>query len=246
MQTSLEKDAATSLKLSSEKLESGVPGLDRMLDGGIPLGNVVIVAGRSGTGKSIFGAQFLHYGSLVKGERTLYLSFTEDRTKFVRYMKGFGLELEEMEAKGLMKVLSLPLPQIGQQNKVVEEIAQVFEEFRPRRAVLDPFSALSIPIAGTKAELQYYVNTLIGKINSFANCTTLLICQVPGGADQIGSGVEEYAADGIIVLYYLMRGKAKIKALEIRKMRGTKHSNQATLLEITDNGITVDPDIELT
>jgi circadian clock protein KaiC len=229
-----------------ERIESGIPGLDRMLDGGIPKGNVIIVAGRAGTGKSVFGAQFLFYGSSMKGERTLYITFTEDKAKFLRYMKSFEMDLDEMESKGLMKVLNLGVPQIGQQARALEEISKAFEEFKPDRAVLDPFSALTIPITGSKGELQSYVNSLIGKIASNINCTTLLISEVPASADQIGSGVEEYIADGIMVLYYLMRGKAKIKAIEVRKMRGTKHSNQATLLEITDKGILVDPDIELT
>jgi circadian clock protein KaiC len=229
-----------------QRIESGIPGLDRLVDGGIPRGNVIILAGRAGTGKSVFGAQFLFYGSSVKGEKTLYITFTEDKAKFLRYMKSFGLDLEEMESKGLTKVLNLAIPQIGQQNKTLEEISKAFDEFKPDRAVLDPFSALTIPITGSKGELQSYVNSLIGKIASNVDCTTLLISEVPASADQIGSGVEEYVADGIIVLYYLMRGKAKIKAVEIRKMRGTKHSNQATLLEITDKGIVIDPDIELT
>jgi circadian clock protein KaiC len=229
-----------------ERIESGIHGLDRLLDGGIPRGNVIVVAGRAGTGKSVFGAQFLFYGSFVKGEKSLYITFTEDKAKFLRYMRGFGLDLEEMESRGLMKVLNLPIPQVGQQNKALEEISKTFDEFKPDRAVLDPLSALMIPITGSKGELQSYVNSLISKIASNVDCTTLLISEVPASADQIGSGVEEYVADGIIVLYYLMRGKAKIKAVEVRKMRGTKHSNQATLLEITDNGIVVDPDIELT
>jgi circadian clock protein KaiC len=229
-----------------ERIESGIPGLDRLLDGGIPRGNVIVVAGRAGTGKSIFGAQFLFFGSSTRQEKTLYITFTEDKAKFLRYMKGFGLELEEMESKGLMRVLNLPVPQVGQQNKVLEEIVKAFDEFKPDRAVLDSLSALMIPITGSKGELQSYVNSLIASISSKVDCTTLLISEVPASADQIGSGVEEYVADGIIVLYYLMRGKAKIKAVEIRKMRGTKHSNQATLLEITDKGIVIDPDIELT
>jgi circadian clock protein KaiC len=229
-----------------ERIESGIPGLDRLLDGGIPRGNVIVVAGRAGTGKSVFGAQFLFYGSFVKGEKSLYITFTEDKAKFLRYMRGFGLDLEEMESRGLMKVLNLPIPQVGQQNKALEEISKTFDEFKPDRAVLDPLSALMIPITGSKGELQSYVNSLISKIASNVDCTTLLISEVAASADQIGSGVEEYVADGIIVLYYLMRGKAKIKAVEVRKMRGTKHSNQATLLEITDNGIVIDPDIELT
>jgi circadian clock protein KaiC len=229
-----------------ERIESGIPGLDNLLDGGIPKGNVVIVAGRAGTGKSVFGAQFLFHGSSVKGEKTLYLAFTEDKAKFLRYMKSFGLDLDEMEAKGVMKILNLPIAQVGQQSKILDEISKVFEEFQPTRAVLDPFSALMIPITGSKSELQCYANSLIGKIASNVNCTTLLISEVPASAEQIGSGVEEYVADGIIVLYYLMRGRAKIKAVEIRKMRGTKHSNQATLLEIGDNGVVIDPDIELT
>jgi circadian clock protein KaiC len=231
---------------SSERIQSGVPGLDRLIDGGIPRGNLVVLAGRAGTGKSVLGAQFVYYGSSVLRERTLYITFMEDKTRFIRNMKRFGIDLEEMESKGLTKVINFAIPATGQQSKIAEDIVRTFDEFKPTRAVIDPFSALSIPVNGSKNELQTFIHSLASNISSHLDCTTILICEVAANADQIGSGVEEYIADGIVVLYYLMRGKAKIKAVEIRKMRGTKHSNQAVLLEITDKGIVIDPDIELT
>jgi circadian clock protein KaiC len=237
---------AVTSELSSERIQSGVPGLDRLLDGGIPRGNLVVLAGRAGTGKSIFGAQFVNYGSSVLGEKTLYITFMEDKTRFMRNMRLLGINLEELESKGLLKIVNIAIPQTGQQNKISEDIVKAFDDFNPVRAVIDPFSALSIPISGSKNELQTYIHSLASKISAHLECTTFLICEVAANADQIGSGVEEYVADGIIVLYYLMRGKAKIKAIEVRKMRGTKHSNQAVLLEITEKGIVIDPDIELT
>lgn len=222
-----------------------MPGFDSLLDGGIPAGNVVLLAGRAGTGKSIFCAQYLYHGS-KEGEKTLYVSLIEERDRFVRNMKRFGLDLEGMESKGLMKVLNLSIPPAGQQNGVAEEITKAFDEFKPSRAVLDPFSALTIPMSANRSDSQAFVHSLLTKLASHEKCTTILVCEVGAGADQIGTGIEEYMADGIVVFYYLMRGKAKIKAVEIRKMRGTRHSNQAILLEITEKGIVVDPDIELT
>jgi circadian clock protein KaiC len=157
-----------------------------------------------------------------------------------------GLELEGLESKGLLKILNVSIPPVGQQNTVAEQIANAFEDFKPTRAVLDPFSALTIPISANRSESQTFVHSLLSKLARHDSCTTILVCEVGAGADQIGTGIEEYIADGIVVFYYLMRGKAKIKAVEIRKMRGTKHSNQAILLEITEKGISIDPDIELT
>jgi KaiC/GvpD/RAD55 family RecA-like ATPase len=229
----------------TDRIACGVPGFDSLVDGGIPAGNVVLLAGRAGTGKTIFCAQYLYHGSKL-GEKTLYISLIEDRERFLRNMKRFGLELEAMEAKGMMKVLNISIPQAGQQDAVSEQITKAFEEFKPSRAVLDPFSALTIPISASRSDSQAFVHSLLSKLSRHESCTTILVCEVGAGADQIGTGIEEYAADGIIVFYYLMRGKAKIKAVEIRKMRGTKHSNQAILLEITENGIVIDPDIELT
>lgn len=233
-------------KMSNDRIASGIPGLDRLLDGGLSRGNVIILAGRAGTGKSIFGAQFVFHGSMVGGEKTLYISLTEDRSKFMRHVKPFGLDIEEMESKGLLKFQSLSIPQIGQQAKAIDEIAKVYDEFKPTRAVIDPFSALTIPITGSKNEQQVFMQNVLSRVGSYPDCTTILIAEASANAEQIGTGIEEYMADGIIALYYLVRGKAKIKAIEVRKMRGTHHSNQAVLLEITDRGIVVDPDIELT
>ena len=62
----------------SELVSTGVEGLDSILSGGITERSTVLVSGNPGTGKSIFGIQYLYHGATERGERGVYVSFEED------------------------------------------------------------------------------------------------------------------------------------------------------------------------
>ena len=56
------------------RVATGIPGFDEMLEGGYPAGSLITLAGRPGTGKTIFGSQFLYYGAREHGEPGMYVS----------------------------------------------------------------------------------------------------------------------------------------------------------------------------
>ena len=73
-------------------IETGIPGFDELV-GGLPKGELVIVAGGPGTGKTMFSAGFLYWGAVKHGEKGVYISLAEDKETFMRNMKRVGYDL---------------------------------------------------------------------------------------------------------------------------------------------------------
>src|SRR5437667_2630063 len=90
------------------RVSTGVPGLDDMLEGGFPAGSLITLAGRPGTGKTIFGSQFLYQGARDGGEPGMYVSMLEGRKAYFRNMTRLGLDLPPLEKKNLFRFLEMP------------------------------------------------------------------------------------------------------------------------------------------
>ena len=82
------------------RIPSGIPGLDEMVEGGFEKNSSVLVIGGGGSGKTIFGTQFLLEGIEKFNETGIYISFEERKDKFYKHIMLFGWNLEELENQG--------------------------------------------------------------------------------------------------------------------------------------------------
>ncbi len=79
-----------------EVVETGIPGLDRIIGGGFPKGRTILVAGPAGAGKSTFGIQFLYHGILTEGESGIFVSFDELPAHVREECLNYGWNLKEL------------------------------------------------------------------------------------------------------------------------------------------------------
>jgi circadian clock protein KaiC len=93
---------------ASERVSTGIHGLDEMLGGGLWRGSTTLLAGPSGAGKTTIGLQFALEGA-HRGEQTLYMNFQENPTQLVRTIRALGVDLEEAQARGLDLVYASPV-----------------------------------------------------------------------------------------------------------------------------------------
>ncbi len=94
-----------------ERIPSGIPGLDRLIEGGLIKGSTTLVSGAAGTGKTIFCAQFLFMEGLKKGEICMFITLEEKPEDIIGDVKRFGWNLEKyVEEKKLYFRLSRPIP----------------------------------------------------------------------------------------------------------------------------------------
>jgi len=203
-----------------DKCPTGIAGIDNLLGGGFPRGNIILLAGTPGAGKTTFAAKFIYEGAKRYGEPGIYLSFLESKYDFYRYMKALGMDFEELERRGLFTYIE------GVQTQSTEGIEESLKEFlrlviesNAKRAVIDSVTAI-IQLIGFRGAREILKNAIIAGLKPL-NVTTLLIAELAIGNPNVGFGVEEFLVDGVILLRSIIEGGELIRRMEIRKMRGS-------------------------
>lgn len=250
--------------VSEKYVMTGISGFDELLTKGIPKGANVIVVGSAGTGKTIFGLQILaHHAN--NGKKCLYMSFEEPVEQLVEHMKEFGWKPDELIELGNLKIKMFLTNDIYYDNKpdggdIDAMIAKDSDSFlmdlkplgitqkvgfKPDIVILDSLTAVTSTFMGKENSYRFYVERLFRFFKQLG-VTTFLITEIPEATGVYSStGVEEFLADGVIVLYNIRSGNIRESAIEILKMRGAKHQKKIVAMQITDNGITVYPGLEV-
>ena len=219
------------------RIESGIPGLDPLIQGGFLQNSVNLVTGETGTGKTLFCAQFLWYG-LQKGDTCLYITLEEDPEDIKADILQFGWDFEKFEKKGLIKIIYHDPAQVNNLGSVViDEIKRM----NVKRLVIDSTSIIGLTIE-SQSQIRKLLYNIIGTIKK-TECTALLVSEIPEGTKQLTRfGVEEFVVDGVIVLNYLEYAAGGLdRSLIIRKMRRTKHGKDVYPMDITAKGIVIKP-----
>jgi circadian clock protein KaiC len=204
--------------LSGEgSVSTGVANLDMVLSGGFRPKSVILVSGNPGSGKTIFSTQFLLAGTRI-GERGLYVSFAERKEDYYTNMETLGLDVNDPGEKGLFKFIDFPTLDEEGMKEAADVVTKEIMDYQPRRLVVDSISAFTQSMG--KAETRQFLHVLFGRILKDLDVTTLLIGEIPLGESKTGFGVEEFIADGVILLKYSRTGKTEKREMEIPKMRG--------------------------
>ncbi len=217
------------------RVSTGIKGLDTLLEGGFIKGSAVLVTGGAGTGKTIFGLQYLWEG-LKKGEPGVYITLEEDVEDIKEDARKFGWDFAEYEKKGLFRIVYFDPLQVNEMGiNVVDDIGKIDAQ----RVVIDSVSIVGM-ILPNHMQIR---KKLISLINSVKNtgATSVLISEVLDSDEKGLSrfGVEEFVVDGVVVLRYLNIGGENFGSLEIRKMRRTKHHHGTFDLIINEKGIKI-------
>ena len=215
------------------RMESGISGLDPLIQGGFLQNSVNLVAGETGTGKTIFCTQFLWHG-LQKGDTCLYITLEEDPQDIKDDAMQFGWDLEKFEKKGLLKVIYHDPAQV---NNLGAVIMDEIKRMDVKRLVIDSISVVALTIE-SQSQIRKALYNMISTIKK-TGCTALVTSEIPEGVKQLSRfGVEEFVVDGVIVLNYLEYAAGGLdRSLIIRKMRRTKHGKDVYPIDITPKGI---------
>lgn len=235
------KDGSTVARLST-----GVMGLDDIMNGGMPRGNTVLLAGASGTGKTTLAFQFLCEGA-ARGEPGAFISVTEPTAMLKRnlgsyeffkpeYLDSGKLTLLDLRAVALKMGLKDGMFQGGEYFALVSTLQKVCRELQLKRLVIDSITAVCQWLVGP-VRVRDFVYRL-GLALSDLNCTTLLTSETPPREIRFSMfGVEEFISDGIIFLGEEEQGRQLVRTLQVIKMRGTSHERSKYFMELTPDGI---------
>lgn len=221
--------------MKNNRVVTGIEGFDSLIEGGLPRNSVIIVAGGPGAGKTIFSAQYIHHGA-INGEKGVYVSFGESAETFEEYMQRFGLGFRKLKKEGKVALLDLTVPKLGLETNL-DLIEQRVRDLDAKRLVIDSFSAIALAL-GERVDVRTTLHMLT-KLLREIKCTTIMVVDISIGSQTIGTGLEEFLADGIILLDTSLEGGQLQRSLLIRKMRGTNHSIRTNPYIISEQGIVV-------
>ncbi|MDY6965141.1 MAG: KaiC domain-containing protein [Halobacteriota archaeon] len=223
-----------------ERVSTGIEGLDDMLGGGLPTHETIAVIGPFGTGKTIFGLQFICEG-LSKGESGLFISLDEGEEELVRTASNSGWDLRPFIDEEKLILLKLDASDIMTSiTRIQSELPKLLRSFKPQRVVIDPITLLEM-LFNDEAERRVQLFNLCQTIKD-SGATIVLVSECDKETPYSSKfGLVEYVSDGVVVLRYVRPSDLTevILAIEIVKMRRVEHSREIKPYSITSNGIIV-------
>ena len=230
-------------------ISSGISGLDALLGGGFPSGRAYLIKGTPGTGKTIFGVQFLYNGAVNYNENGLLVTLEYDPLDLKEDMLNFGWDLNKLENEGHLSILGASVPFEFEMltktstsvDDLINQLQKAASEINAKRIVIDNLAAVefgSRDIFESRKNLLQFCS-LLKKLG----CTIVFISEFTEPSDKRKIyEIDEFIANGVILLYYERIGSQRFRGIEILKMRGMKHSTRIHAMEISTTGITVFPD----
>ncbi len=264
-----------------QRVQSGIPGFDQILNGGLIRDRVYLLTGPAGAGKTIFSSQFVYNGITKFNENGVYVVLEETPQQLRQNLySSFGWDFGYMEESGNLVILDAISSRLGLGSderfvvprpftleSLLYEMETAIRTVNARRVIIDSLDAMSLEL--TQADLRSLIQRLTIILKSFG-CTTFLV----SGQSETHQGrkpVEEYVVDGMIKLQHsleesvsgetvleqdAMQGnslaedsfamKVRSRRIEIPKMRGTSHSNHLHPFTISQEGIEVKSEPEVT
>ncbi len=228
--------------MAVDRLESGIPGLDKLIEGGFVKNSINLIAGQTGTGKTLFSMQYLLHG-LRNGENGLYISLEQTVDDIMLDVGKFGwdIEFKKYIQQGKFAI-------IAQEPTSIKDLQfstlNYIKKINAKRFVLDSLSIAtmgwkvsSMDVGKIRSEIFTYMKALKN-----SGITAMLIAEIPEAEIKSLSrfGFEEFLADGVIILHYLEYAAGGTpRSLLVRKMRRTSHATDIYPIEISSKGVIV-------
>lgn len=229
------------------KTVSGISGLDDITNGGLPEGRPTLVAGKAGSGKTLFAMQFLVSGATDYNEPGVFVSFEEREEDLIKNVRSLGFDLPQLIAEK-----KIVLEHIQHEQSEIEEIgdynldglfirlAYAIDSIGAKRVALDTIETLFASLNNEgilRAELRRLFFWLKEK-----GVTAVVTGESGQGNNLTRNGLEEYVSDCVIYLDHRVNNEVSTRRLRVVKYRGSAHgTNEYPFLITPENGITIMP-----
>ena len=229
-----------------QKALTGIQGLDEITGGGLPRGRPTLVSGGAGSGKTMFGLEFLVRGATQYDEPGVFMSFEETLPDLTTNAASLGFDLNRLvaEKKLFIDHVSIARSEIAETGEydldgLFIRIADAIQRVGARRIVLDTIESLfgELPNPGI---LRAEIRRLFGWLKQ-QGLTTVITAERDRPEMLTRHGIEEFVSDCVIVLDHRVREEISTRRLRIVKYRGSTHGTNEYPFLIDEHGISVLP-----
>ena len=222
-----------------QRLSLGIPELDKMLGGGVLEGDSVLVAGSSGTGKSVLATQFIAEG-IRRGEPGIVAVFEERPQAYAERAQSFGLDLVTAQDDGKLAILYLR-PLDLSVDETMHSILDAVRKIDARRLVIDSLAGFEMALSpGFRADFRESLYRMIFALTGIG-VTILSTVEVDESFTEFPFSTYSisFLTDDIIRLRYVCIDGQLRKILVVIKMRGGNHAKDIREYEITSEGVVI-------
>jgi circadian clock protein KaiC len=236
---------ASTLPKGIAKAPTGIAGLDDLTGGGLPRGRPTLVCGGAGSGKTLFGVEFLVRGAVRYDEPGVAVLFEETAEELAANVASLGFDVPALVAKKRLIVDHVhiersEIQETGDYNLdgLFVRLEYAVKTVGAKRVLLDTMESLFSGLSNA-AILRAELRRLFGWLKERG--LTVVITGERGDGVLTRHGLEEYVSDCVIGLDNRMEGQIATRRLRIVKYRGTNHGTNEYPFLIDEQGISVLP-----
>ena len=235
----------SSAKEMQFKAPTGIAGFDEITSGGLPLGRTTLLVGGPGSGKTIFGVQFLIHGAGACKQPGIFVAFEESPKRLVHNLRGFGWKLAELQQEKLYFLDAQPMPDMIQAGTfdlsgMLAALSAKVKQMGAHRIVFDALDivlALLPDEAARRREMNRLHHWLLD------HELTALITAKEGGEDTSSAGQPfgfmQFMVDCSVVLNHRVDLGVSQRNLRVQKYRGSGFNEDESPFVIGKSGFDV-------
>ncbi len=232
------------------RTKTGITGLDELIGGGIIEGSTVLLSGQSGSGKTVFGLQFLYNGITKYNEPGVFVTLETRPNELRTEATQFGWDFDSLEQENALTIIDAASGKAGlptsekyalrrgfDMSTLAEEIYRAIDETKAKRLVIDCISGLGIRFSEpseVRNEL-FRISALLRELK----VTSLFISEIIEPDSQSRAGVEQFVTQGLITLSLCEASGVLKRDLLVWKMKQTPHSLKKHSFKIGRSGIEI-------
>jgi circadian clock protein KaiC len=232
-----------------KKLATHIAGFDHVACGGLPQGRTTLVTGTSGSGKTVFGAQFLAEGVRKADQSGIFVTFEESVPALRQNISSLGWEVEKWEAEGKWTFIDAA-PGTFKETEIIGDfnleglLAQIrgaIKATNATRLCMDSLGCI-FPQFATQGAFRREIFAIVSAINEMGVTSVLTSERLDEYGAIARHGVEEFVADNVIILRNALEEEKRRRTVEILKFRGAPHlKGEFPYTVLPNEGIVVIP-----
>ncbi|MEX2437504.1 MAG: circadian clock protein KaiC [Candidatus Paceibacterota bacterium] len=237
------KNSASHYK-QSQKCATGIKGFDEITEGGLPKNRITLISGSAGSGKTLFGIDFLINGVIQFKEPGVFMSFEETEDELYTDVASLNLDIQ-----GLVSRKKISIEHVILERKDIQEtdfnleglfvrLEHAIDSIGAKRVVLDSIESIFAGITDV-SNLRLEIKRLFRWLKE--KQVTAIVTGEPVQETYTRHGLEQYISDCIILLDNRVNEQIAIRRIRVVKYRGSKHGTNEYPFIIDKDGLSVIP-----